>query len=87
MKRILLVLLAAIVLAAPASAQIVPYDPGTGSGGLAPPVTVHRPADPDQPQIPGPINPWCAGCAAGFTWLCPGCGSMGPKGWQLGDYW
>lgn len=42
-----------------------------------------RNGDPDQPQV---LNPWCAGCAAGFWWLCPGCNGLGPKGWALGDW-
>lgn len=82
MRRILCVLLL-LSLAAPAYAakQTNLGDPDSGTGGKI----VER-ADPDQPQD-GYVNPWCAGCAAGFTWLCPGCGAMGPRGWVLGDFW
>lgn len=94
-----LAVVALLAIAAPALAQIAPYEPGPGGGGIAAPAGVHRGADPDQPQrdrvtqqsesqAPAPILTSCTMCdySGGNDWISCGICAMFKRFWAMGGW-
>lgn len=77
MRKSLALVLLALLLAVPASAQIV--EDGPPIHGAQASSSVRRGGDPDQPEA----NQACQGCRAGAWWLCLMCSMQ--HIWDMGE--